>query len=129
MLCSIQYISWRVASLDNDCVTVTLMFQTLLEANRYLLRHLDAANLKPPADVISPELRAYTHLQMVGLFLFNDALVVTQRTTRNVPFSRCVEYSYVFEACSGLQRLRVEDIPDSKCKTSARLYAHKLFPS
>ena len=97
------------------------MFQTLLEANRYLLRHLDAANLKPPADVISPELRAYTHLQMVGLFLFNDALVVTQRTTRNVPFSRCVEYSYVFEACSGLQRLRVEDIPDSKCKTASML--------
>ena len=53
---------------------------------------------------------------MLGLYLFNDALVVTKRSTKNFPFERSKEFIYVFEAVTGLMRLRVEDIPDSKCK-------------
>ncbi|XP_071113963.1 epithelial cell-transforming sequence 2 oncogene-like [Haliotis cracherodii] len=87
----------------------------LLEANRYLIKHQDVAHLKPPAeDSVVPELRAYQHTQMLGLYLYNDALVVTRRTSKHFPFSRAVEYTYKFEASVGLTRLSVTEIPDSK---------------
>ncbi len=36
---------------------MTTLFQLLLEANRYFLTRLDVANLKPPSDIVVPELR------------------------------------------------------------------------
>ncbi|XP_046583392.1 LOW QUALITY PROTEIN: epithelial cell-transforming sequence 2 oncogene-like [Haliotis rubra] len=87
----------------------------LLEANRYLIKHQDVANLKPPEkDSAVPERRAYQHTEMLGLYLYNDALVVTRRTSKHFPFSRAVEYTYKFEASVGLTRLSVTEIPDSK---------------
>ena len=53
---------------------------------------------------------------MLGLFLFNDALVVSRRTTKHFPFEQAVEHVYRFESCVSLTRLRIDDIPDSKCK-------------
>lgn len=32
-------------------------YQTLLEANRYLVKHLDVAHLRPPSDSTLPEFR------------------------------------------------------------------------
>jgi len=59
--------------------------------------------------------RVYQQMETVGLFLFNDALVVTTRTKSHVPFERCVEHIYTFDTCAVLSRLRLDDIPDSKC--------------
>ncbi|XP_041354002.1 epithelial cell-transforming sequence 2 oncogene-like [Gigantopelta aegis] len=86
----------------------------LLEANRYLVKHQDAAHLKPPEDSVVPENRVYQHIGMFGMFLFNDALLITRRTSKHIPFSRAVESLYKFEASVGLARLVISDIPDSK---------------
>ncbi|XP_056015999.1 epithelial cell-transforming sequence 2 oncogene-like isoform X2 [Ostrea edulis] len=88
---------------------------SLLESNRYLVKQQDAANMKPPSTQSTiPELRVYQHIEMLGLFLFNDALVVTRRTDKNFPFTRAVEHTYRFESSLALSRLRVRDIPESK---------------
>lgn len=58
----------------------------------------------------------YRHVENLGLFLFNDSLVVTKRTVKHIPFERSKEEVHVFVECCQLIRLRVEDIPDSKCK-------------
>lgn len=60
--------------------------------------------------------RIYQQVEMLGLFLFNDSLVVTRRTTKHLPFERSFDTVYRFEACTSLTRLRVDDIPDTKCK-------------
>lgn len=65
--------------------------------------------------------RVYQHIEMLGLFLFNDALVVTRRTDKNFPFTRAVEHTYRFESSLALSRLRVRDIPESKCKWLIRM--------
>ena len=54
-------------------------------------------------------------METVGLFLFNDALVVTTQTNSHVPYERCVEHVYTFDTCAVLARLRLDDISDSKC--------------
>ena len=59
--------------------------------------------------------RIYQQMETLGLFLFNDTLVVTTRTNSHVPFERCVEHIYTFDTCAVLLRLHLEDIPDSKC--------------
>jgi hypothetical protein len=58
---------------------------------------------------------------MLGLFLFNDALVITRRTDRHFPFSRAVEHTYRFEVSLSLNRIKISEIPDSKCKLSVCL--------
>jgi len=61
-------------------------------------------------------------METVGLFLFNDALVVTTRSKSHVPFERCVEHIYMFDTCAVLSRLQLDDISDGKCAyTSAAL--------
>ncbi|XP_053396270.1 epithelial cell-transforming sequence 2 oncogene-like isoform X2 [Mercenaria mercenaria] len=87
----------------------------LLEANRYLIKHLDANQLNSPKKSSEiPELQVYQHAAIFGLFLFNDALVLTRRTSKNFPFSRAIEYNFKFEASISLSRLRIHDLPDSK---------------
>ena len=87
---------------------------SLLESNRYLLKQLDAAHYKPPTKSPVPELKAYQNHEMLGLFLFNDALVITRRTDRHFPFSRAVEHTYRFEVSLSLNRIKISEIPDSK---------------
>ncbi|GFS13318.1 epithelial cell transforming sequence 2 oncogene-like protein [Elysia marginata] len=86
----------------------------LLEANRYLVNHLDVAHLRPPTDSDLPEFRAFQEIAMLGLYLFNDALVITRRTSKHFPFSRAVEFNYKYETSMSLVRMKVVDIPDSK---------------
>jgi hypothetical protein len=87
----------------------------LLEANRFFIKQIDVARLQPPSkDTIVPEMRVYQHVDSLGLYLFNDALVVTQLTNRQFPFERSVEHIYTFTTCTMLTRLKIDDIPDSK---------------
>ncbi|XP_076076659.1 epithelial cell-transforming sequence 2 oncogene-like [Mytilus galloprovincialis] len=87
---------------------------SLLESNRYLLKQLDASHYKPPVKSSVPELKAFQHQEMLGLFLFNDALVITRRTDRHYPFSRAIEHTYRFEVSLSLNRIKISEIPDSK---------------
>ncbi|XP_035824549.1 epithelial cell-transforming sequence 2 oncogene-like [Aplysia californica] len=86
----------------------------LLEANRYLIQHVDVAHLRPPTDSQVPEYRAFQEIAMLGLYLFNDALVVTRRTAKHFPFSRAIEFNYKYETSMSLLRMKLVDIPDSK---------------
>ncbi|XP_076445720.1 epithelial cell-transforming sequence 2 oncogene-like [Babylonia areolata] len=99
----------------------------LLEANRYLIKHIDAAHLKPPSsDAVVPELRVFQRIATLGLYLFNDALVITKRTSKHFPFSRAVEYTYKFETSLALTSMQVIDIPDSKfVKNAFRMTTQK----
>nr|KAG5699369.1 hypothetical protein BaRGS_008277 [Batillaria attramentaria] len=101
--------------------------RALLEANRYLIKHLDAAHLRPPtSDAVAPELRVFQRIATLGLYLFNDALVITRRTSKHFPFSRAVEYTYKFESSVSLTCMQVIDIPDSKfAKNAFRMTTQK----
>uniref|UniRef100_H2ZUX7 DH domain-containing protein n=1 Tax=Latimeria chalumnae TaxID=7897 RepID=H2ZUX7_LATCH len=66
--------------------------------------------------------RIYEHVSDLCLFLFNDALVIAARNVSHLPFEKACRTTYQFSASVSLHRLFVEDIPDSKCKSS-------LFPT
>lgn len=70
--------------------------------------------------------RMYRCTENLGLFLFNDSLIVTKRTVKHLPFERSKEESHVFVECCQLIRLRVEDIPDSKCNLIFSIYMPTL---
>ncbi|KAH9525224.1 epithelial cell transforming sequence 2 oncoprotein-like [Bulinus truncatus] len=91
----------------------------LLEANRYLINHIDVAQLRPPSDSVVPEFRSFQEIAMLGLYLFNDALLITRRTSKHFPFSRAVEFIYKYENSLSLTRMKVTDIPDSKYNRNA----------
>ncbi|KAB0362208.1 hypothetical protein FD754_006364 [Muntiacus muntjak] len=87
---------------------------TLSEANRYLIRIQDVAQLHCCDEDISFYLRLYEHTCDLSLFLFNDALLVSSRGTSHTPFERTSKSTYQFIASVALHRLIIEDIPDSK---------------
>ncbi|KAL4233601.1 epithelial cell transforming sequence 2 oncoprotein-like [Mactra antiquata] len=115
---------------DRELVELQRKIQScpaLLEANRYLIKQFDINQLNPPKKTSEiPELQVFQHASIYGLFLFNDALVMTRRTSKHFPFSRAIEYNYKFEASISLNRLRVHDMPDSKdLKTAFKLETPK----
>ncbi len=62
--------------------------------------------------------RVYRQVETLGLYLFNDSLLVTKQTTKHLAFEREVEHNYRFDTCTSLARLRLADIPESKCEFS-----------
>ncbi|XP_002730688.2 epithelial cell-transforming sequence 2 oncogene-like [Saccoglossus kowalevskii] len=93
---------------------IILNCPVLLEANRYLIKHDNVAHLVAQADNIKSEYKMYQHIEDLGLFLFNDALVVTIRTIKHFPYERSVEEKFKFYASIGLIRLKIDDLPDTK---------------
>nr|XP_019588337.1 PREDICTED: epithelial cell-transforming sequence 2 oncogene-like isoform X1 [Rhinolophus sinicus]XP_019588338.1 PREDICTED: epithelial cell-transforming sequence 2 oncogene-like isoform X1 [Rhinolophus sinicus]XP_019588339.1 PREDICTED: epithelial cell-transforming sequence 2 oncogene-like isoform X1 [Rhinolophus sinicus]XP_019588340.1 PREDICTED: epithelial cell-transforming sequence 2 oncogene-like isoform X1 [Rhinolophus sinicus] len=87
---------------------------TLSEVNRYLIRVQDVAQLHCCDEEINFSLRLYEHTRDLSLFLFNDALLVSSRGTSHTPFERTSKSTYQFIASVALNRLLIEDIPDSK---------------
>lgn len=71
--------------------------------------------------------RVFQRIATLGLYLFNDALVITRRTSKHFPFSRAVEYTYKFDLSVALTALQVVDIPDSKCKLSLLFHFSKFL--
>ena len=81
--------------------------------------------------------RVFQRIATLGLYLFNDALVITKRTSKHFPFSRAIEYTYKFETSLALTSMQVVDMPDSKCECflfvcrcgqclSSHLYFHMI---
>ncbi|KAF5901746.1 epithelial cell-transforming sequence 2 oncogene-like isoform X1, partial [Clarias magur] len=56
----------------------------------------------------------YECVKELGLFLFNDVVVLTEKRETHVPFSLAVNTSHTFLASVSLHSLTVSDIPDSK---------------
>ncbi|RXN19116.1 epithelial cell-transforming sequence 2 oncogene-like protein [Labeo rohita] len=88
--------------------------KNLLEESRYLITTQDVALLSCLNGNIAASLRMYEHVSDLGLFLFNDALVLTERSVSNMPFSLAVNTSHTFLASVALHCLKLTEITDTK---------------
>lgn len=91
-----------------------LISQPLSEVNRYLIRVQDVAQLHCCDEERSSSSRLYEHTRDLSLFLFNDALLVSNRSTSHTPFERTSKSTHQFIASVALHRLLIEDISDTK---------------
>ncbi|KAM4602137.1 epithelial cell-transforming sequence 2 oncogene-like [Polymixia lowei] len=82
----------------------------LCEGNRQLIMTQDAALLRSPDENIPDSLRTYEEVSDVGLFLFNDALVLTRRSVCHSPFTLSHQSSHTFLASVALASLDVREI-------------------
>ncbi|XP_052025989.1 epithelial cell-transforming sequence 2 oncogene-like isoform X2 [Apodemus sylvaticus] len=98
----------------SDIQTLIWGCPTLSEANRYLIRIQDVVQLHCCDEKIDFSLRLYEQTQDLSLFLFNDVLLVTSRSTSHTPFEKISKTTYQFTASVALPRILIDDIPDSK---------------
>ncbi|XP_062270657.1 epithelial cell-transforming sequence 2 oncogene-like [Scomber scombrus] len=82
----------------------------LSESNRQLIMTQDAALLRSPDQHIPDSLRTYEHVSDVGMFLFNDALVLTQRRVLHTPFTLAHRSTHTFLASVALASLTFREI-------------------
>ncbi|KAJ8399471.1 hypothetical protein AAFF_G00411830 [Aldrovandia affinis] len=86
----------------------------LQEGNRHLITVQEVGLLSSPDEAIAASLRVYEHVGDLGLFLFNDALVLSERSVSHQPYSRSRETSHTFLASVALHTLSLRDIADTK---------------
>ncbi|KAK7153209.1 hypothetical protein R3I93_011187 [Phoxinus phoxinus] len=86
----------------------------LLEGSRYLITTQDVALLSCLNGDIASSLRMYEHVSDLGMFLFNDALVLTEKSVSNVPFCLAVNTTHTFLASVALHCLNLTEITDTK---------------
>ncbi|XP_073725747.1 epithelial cell-transforming sequence 2 oncogene-like [Misgurnus anguillicaudatus] len=86
----------------------------LLEGSRYLITTQEVALLTCLNGDITTSLRMYEHVSDLGLFLFNDALVLTEKSVSHVPFSLAVNTTHTFLASVALHCLNLTEIIDTK---------------
>uniref|UniRef100_A0A8C4EL76 DH domain-containing protein n=1 Tax=Dicentrarchus labrax TaxID=13489 RepID=A0A8C4EL76_DICLA len=86
----------------------------LSEGNRQLVITQDAALLRSPDERIPDSLRTYEQVSDVGLFLFNDALVLTRRNVYHTPFTLAHRSAHTFLASVALASLAVREITHTR---------------
>ncbi|XP_035533563.1 epithelial cell-transforming sequence 2 oncogene-like [Morone saxatilis] len=86
----------------------------LSEGNRQLIITQDAALLRSPDERIPDSLRTYEQVSDVGLFLFNDALVLTRRNVYHTPFTLAHRSAHTFLASVALASLAVREITHTR---------------
>uniref|UniRef100_UPI003AB083F1 epithelial cell-transforming sequence 2 oncogene-like n=1 Tax=Centroberyx gerrardi TaxID=166262 RepID=UPI003AB083F1 len=86
----------------------------LCEGNRQLIMTQDAALLRSPGEDIPDSLRTYEHVSDVGLFLFSDALVLTQRSVCHTAFTLAHRSTHTFLASVALASLAVREITHTR---------------
>ncbi|XP_074482733.1 epithelial cell-transforming sequence 2 oncogene-like isoform X1 [Sebastes fasciatus] len=86
----------------------------LSEGNRQLIITQDAALLRSPDEQIPDSLRTYEQVSDVGLFLFNDALVLTRRNVHHTPFTLAHQSTHTFLASVALASLAVREITHTR---------------
>ncbi|XP_037617513.1 epithelial cell-transforming sequence 2 oncogene-like [Sebastes umbrosus] len=86
----------------------------LSEGNRQLIITQDAALLRSPDEQIPDSLRTYEQVSDVGLFLFNDALVLTRRNMHHTPFTLAHQSTHTFLASVALASLAVREITHTR---------------
>ncbi|TNN63880.1 Epithelial cell-transforming sequence 2 oncogene-like [Liparis tanakae] len=89
---------------------------SLSEGNRQLIITQDAALLMSPDEKIPDSLRIYEQVSDAGLFLFNDALVLTRRSVQHTPFSLARRSTHAFLASVALGSLAVREIRHTRCE-------------
>uniref|UniRef100_A0AAY4DNQ2 DH domain-containing protein n=1 Tax=Denticeps clupeoides TaxID=299321 RepID=A0AAY4DNQ2_9TELE len=93
--------------------------QNLQEGDRYLITTQEVALLNSPNEGVTASLRMYEHVRDLGLFLFSDALVLSERRVVHVPFSHALRSSHTFLASVALHSLKLRDIADTKYAQNA----------
>ncbi|XP_024918251.1 epithelial cell-transforming sequence 2 oncogene-like isoform X2 [Cynoglossus semilaevis] len=86
----------------------------LSEPNRQLVITQDAALLRSPDEKIPDSLRTFEHVADVGLFLFNDALLLTRRNVHHIPFTVTKRCTHTFLASVALTSLTVREITHTR---------------
>ncbi|XP_073318273.1 epithelial cell-transforming sequence 2 oncogene-like [Pagrus major] len=86
----------------------------LSEGNRQLIITQNAALLRSPDEQIPDSLRTYEQVSDVGLFLFNDALVLTRRNVHHTPFTLAHRSTHTFLASVALSSLAVREITHTR---------------
>ncbi|XP_072023478.1 epithelial cell-transforming sequence 2 oncogene-like [Amphiura filiformis] len=86
---------------------------SLLEANRYLITEQHLAQWEHTSNNNGPK-GVYDHTQDLAAFLFNDALVITRRNLRHIPYTQRCETRFTYHSSVALSKLLATDIPDTK---------------
>ncbi|XP_066529352.1 epithelial cell-transforming sequence 2 oncogene-like [Hoplias malabaricus] len=86
----------------------------LQERGRHLITTQDVSLLACINEDIAPSLRIYECVNELGLFLFNDALVISEKRESYMPFTLAVNISYTFLASVALHSLSLSEIMDTK---------------
>uniref|UniRef100_A0A3Q3JEX6 DH domain-containing protein n=1 Tax=Monopterus albus TaxID=43700 RepID=A0A3Q3JEX6_MONAL len=89
-------------------------FKLTHEYNVQLIITQDAALFRSPDEEIPDSLRAFEHVSDVGLFLFNDALVLTRRDVLHMPFTLAHQSTHTFLASVALTSLAVREITHTR---------------
>ncbi|XP_049426261.1 epithelial cell-transforming sequence 2 oncogene-like isoform X2 [Epinephelus fuscoguttatus] len=97
----------------------------LSEGNRQLITTQDAALLRSPDEQIPDSLRTFEHVSDVGLFLFNDALVLTRRNVHHTPFTLAHQSTHTFLASVALASVAVREIAHSRWSLSFLGLCHR----
>uniref|UniRef100_A0A8C2X139 Coiled-coil domain containing 28A n=1 Tax=Cyclopterus lumpus TaxID=8103 RepID=A0A8C2X139_CYCLU len=112
-----EFIQKRNSERDERMEETEKMIQgcpSLSEGNRQLIITQDAALLMSPDEKIPDSLRVYEQVSDVGLFLFNDALVLTRRRVQHTPFSPAHRSAHTFLASVALASLAVREITHTR---------------
>ncbi|KAG7465629.1 hypothetical protein MATL_G00155550 [Megalops atlanticus] len=91
----------------------------LQEGNRHLIAVQEVQLLHTPHEDIAASLRVYEHVGDLGLFLFNDALVLSERSVSHLPYRHTCATSHTFLASVALHTLTPRDIADTKYMQNA----------
>ncbi|XP_036398027.1 epithelial cell-transforming sequence 2 oncogene-like [Megalops cyprinoides] len=86
----------------------------LQEGNRHLMAVQEVELLHTPHEDIAASLRVYERVGDLGLFLFNDALVLSERSLSHLPYRHTCVTSHTFLASVALHTLTPRDIADTK---------------
>lgn len=70
--------------------------------------------------------RTYEHVSDVGLFLFNDALMLTRRNVHHTPFTLTHKSTHTFLASVSLCSLAVREITHTRCEFHALIISRDL---
>ncbi|KAA0711297.1 Epithelial cell-transforming sequence 2 oncogene-like [Triplophysa tibetana] len=105
----------QLSSALNTIMTYrNFLHKNLSEGSRYLITTQEVASLTCLNGDITSSLRMYEHVSDLGLFLFNDALVLTEKNVSHLPFSLAAKTTHNFLASVALHCLNLREITDTK---------------
>uniref|UniRef100_H3C0E4 Coiled-coil domain containing 28A n=1 Tax=Tetraodon nigroviridis TaxID=99883 RepID=H3C0E4_TETNG len=82
--------------------------------NRRLIMSQEAVLLRTPGEQLPDSIRIYQTVCDLGLFLFNDLLLLTRRTVRHLPFTLGRRSTHTFQASVALSSLAVRDMAHTR---------------
>ncbi|TNM94122.1 hypothetical protein fugu_002298 [Takifugu bimaculatus] len=87
---------------------------SLRGGNRQLILSQDAVLLRSRGEQLPDSLRTYEQVCDVGLFLFNDVLVLTRRTVHHRPFTLAHRSTHTFLSSAPVRSLAVREITHTR---------------